>query len=317
MPRAPDYVRPVAPAPAMRYLGSKSGLASAILDVVGDPVPGSAFVDALAGTGAVAREAAIRGWRVRVNDSLHCASRIAQAAVIREWEVPFHGLGGYGEAIVWLNRLKPIEGFVVKAFTPASARYCAHERKYFTTANGGRIDAARTQIAEWENKRVITRTEAHLLTADLLAAASQVANTCGTFAAFRPDVSRRATRELTLRPRSLLIGAGQSEAYAGDAAEVPVTAADVVYLDPPYNTRQYASYYHVLETIARGDAPVLTGRAAGVTGNGPGSPRRQDRCQRLSLWRRTVQQGWSTCRTAMREWCPSMSSPRGSRRYVR
>lgn len=35
---------------------------------------------------------------------------------------------------------------------------------------------------------------------------------------------------------------------------------DVLYLDPPYNSRQYCSNYHVLETIARYDNPVLSGK---------------------------------------------------------
>jgi adenine-specific DNA-methyltransferase len=34
---------------------------------------------------------------------------------------------------------------------------------------------------------------------------------------------------------------------AGDLGEV-----DLLYVDPPYNTRQYAGYYHVPELIARG-----------------------------------------------------------------
>lgn len=36
---------------------------------------------------------------------------------------------------------------------------------------------------------------------------------------------------------------------------------DVLYLDPPYNGRQYAANYHILETIARGDEPAVGGVA--------------------------------------------------------
>ena len=36
--------------------------------------------------------------------------------------------------------------------------------------------------------------------------------------------------------------------------------SDVLYLDPPYNTRQYITNYHLLETIARYDAPALRGK---------------------------------------------------------
>src|SRR5437867_7763349 len=34
---------------------------------------------------------------------------------------------------------------------------------------------------------------------------------------------------------------------------------DVLYLDPPYNHRQYGANYHVLETIAAYDSPQLKG----------------------------------------------------------
>ena len=34
----------------------------------------------------------------------------------------------------------------------------------------------------------------------------------------------------------------------------------MVYLDPPYNHRQYSGNYHVLETIAKYDSPRLKGK---------------------------------------------------------
>jgi len=33
-----------------------------------------------------------------------------------------------------------------------------------------------------------------------------------------------------------------------------------LYLDPPYNHRQYSSNYHILETIARYDSPSIHGK---------------------------------------------------------
>ena len=35
------------------------------------------------------------------------------------------------------------------------------------------------------------------------------------------------------------------------------TKHDVVYLDPPYNHRQYSGNYHILETIAKNDKPKI------------------------------------------------------------
>lgn len=47
----------------------------------------------------------------------------------------------------------------------------------------------------------------------------------------------------------------------GDANEVIRTiSGDVLYLDPPYNSRQYSSNYHMLETIVKYDAPKIKGK---------------------------------------------------------
>ena len=46
---------------------------------------------------------------------------------------------------------------------------------------------------------------------------------------------------------------------------VQTDVRDTVYLDPPYTKRQYAAYYHVLETLAYGDEPEVSG----VTGLRP------------------------------------------------
>ena len=45
------------------------------------------------------------------------------------------------------------------------------------------------------------------------------------------------------------------------------TSVDVLYLDPPYNERDYGSYYHLTESIARWHKPRPTGKS-GVPSNG-------------------------------------------------
>jgi adenine-specific DNA-methyltransferase len=242
--------------PSARYLGTKTHVAPLILDIIGHPRQGSAFVDCCAGTGAVAREAAGRAWNTRVNDSLFSSSRLAFANVLGNEDVVFSNLGGYKSAIDTLNALSNEPGFVYYAYTPAAG---ISQRRYFTSANGGKIDAVRTALSEWRAANLISESEENLLVADLLVAATKVANTCGTFAAPAKEWLRRARDDLMLRPRVLLDGGSRAEVYNVDAGDVPVAPADVLYIDPPYNSRQYASYYHVLETIALYDDPVLSG----------------------------------------------------------
>ncbi len=46
-----------------------------------------------------------------------------------------------------------------------------------------------------------------------------------------------------------------------DAEElIKKISGNILYLDPPYNNRQYATNYHVLETIAKYDNPELYGK---------------------------------------------------------
>ena len=56
-------------------------------------------------------------------------------------------------------------------------------------------------------------------------------------------------------------------------------SGDVLYLDPPYNARQYCSNYHVLETIARYDNPVLSG----VTGLRDSSDQKSRFCSKRTV----------------------------------
>ena len=37
--------------------------------------------------------------------------------------------------------------------------------------------------------------------------------------------------------------------------------ADIAFIDPPYNSRQYARFYHILENLAKWDEPILHGVA--------------------------------------------------------
>ena len=46
-----------------------------------------------------------------------------------------------------------------------------------------------------------------------------------------------------------------------------VSPGDTVYLDPPYTKRQYASYYHIPETIAYHDEPKVEALPAFARGN--------------------------------------------------
>lgn len=257
-----------------RYIGSKSRLVDQISVYMGHPKKGAFFVDAFCGSGAVAEAAAERGWNVRINDNLHAAVISAGARLISHEQAIFKKLGGYSKAIAKLNAAKPVHGFMWREYSPASIDSCGIERRYFTRENAARIDAMRALIAEWSGAGTIDEVEERLLIADLFGALNRVANIAGTFGCFLSKWANQSQDQITMRCRELKAIGVRVEASVGDVFEVPNSAQDLVYLDPPYTKRQYASYYHILETVALGDEPEVEG----VAGLRPWKDRASDFC---------------------------------------
>lgn len=245
---------------SFRYIGSKTRVVSEIAEHLGAP-KGRVFVDVFCGTGAVAEIAAERGWKVRLNDHLSSATTMAQARLLSAADTPFSRLGGYEEVIARLNQEPAIEGFVWREYSPASAARIGVERRYFTEDNAGRIDAVRLLIESWYRDNVISSKERTLLVADLLGASNRVANIAGTYGCFLAKWTPQSSGSLELRARARKTRRVMVETSNLDAAQVEVDPNDLVYLDPPYTKRQYASYYHILETITLGDTPVVEGVA--------------------------------------------------------
>jgi adenine-specific DNA-methyltransferase len=243
-----------------RYIGSKARVVEQIGEHLGY-ARGGFFVDVFCGTGAVAELAAELGWPVRLNDHLSSATKIAAARLLARREVPFKNLGGYEAAIALLNRCTPVRGFVWREYSPASRRRIGLERRYFTEANASRIDGIRAKIRSWRNAGAINEREELLLIGDLLGAVNRVANIAGTYGCFLSTWTPPAMEKLTLKPRQLKPRTTPVEICNVDASAVPTGPEDIAYLDPPYTKRQYASYYHILETICLGDEPSVEGVA--------------------------------------------------------
>lgn len=137
---------------------------------------------------------------------------------------------------------------------------------FFTIENGRRIDSVRTKLEQWRIADMVSDDEYYLLLACLIEAADSVANTTGVYAAFVKSWQSNALKPLRLADPELVVDTGlRCTASQQDANDFGRTLGfiDVLYLDPPYNTRQYSSYYHVPELLARGwfeQEPTLRGK---------------------------------------------------------
>jgi len=261
---------------SLRYIGSKARVVDAIIDRIGPP-DGGVLIDAFSGTGAVAAAAADSGWKVHVNDHLSSSAIMSFARLVSKIDTPFRSLGGYVNAIDLLNSVEPQRGFIWREYSPASSRHCSVSRMYFTEGNAQKIDAIRRRIREWRASEDVNENEEKVLIADLMRAANRVANTAGTYGCFLSKWQRQSLDCLVLEPAPMRRSAPRASMSVVDVGAVRCLPEDTVYLDPPYTKRQYAAYYHILETIALGDEPQVEG----VCGIRPWREKASDFCYKV------------------------------------
>jgi len=244
-----------------RYIGSKARIADDILRYLGAPkATDGCFIDAFSGTGVVASKAADIGWRIKINDMMHSAAVMSEARLVSRADVPFTSLGGYTgalDALRWAER----KGFIWREYSPAALREIGIERRYFTEDNAQKIDGAVEKIQEWRKSGIISGPEFSLLISTLIYGTNDVANIAGTYGCFLSKWQKQALGTLALEPLEVREKKVNYSVTTDDVFEVTSSPEDVVYLDPPYTKRQYASYYHILETITLGDEPTVEGVA--------------------------------------------------------
>ena len=160
------------------------------------------------------------------------------------------------EVLVFLDSyLPPRTSFISEHFSAPVKGALDDQRMYFTRTNARRIDAIRIEIEEWRDVGAVSEDEYFILLACLLEAADVVANTTGVYAAYVKTWQGNALRPLQLREPRLVVGTGRTcRAHLGNVNEIlgSLGPFDLLYLDPPYNTRQYSGYYHGPELIAKG-----------------------------------------------------------------
>ena len=134
------------------------------------------------------------------------------------------------------------------------------DRKYFSPKNGLRIDMVRQYIEDKFEKDKILKVTYYGLIVSLLLGISKVANTCSVYGAYLKKLKKSAKKKLILEiPQRGDIQF--NNIILNDKVEnIQNYKYDVVYIDPPYNGRQYVSNYHILETIAKYDYPTIHGK---------------------------------------------------------
>ncbi|MBU2431905.1 MAG: DNA adenine methylase [Proteobacteria bacterium] len=241
----------------MRYYGAKTKLLPFIEQVVkktGVNGP-SKFVDLFAGTSVVGRHFKTLGYTVISNDTLEFSYALSKTFIETNQLPKFSKLKkhlklkDYNQLIFdYLNNLQKLkEGFIFQNYCPNGGR------KYFSDANGLKIDTFRTLFHEWKQEGLINELEFYYLITSLLRAVNLVSNVSGTYAAYLKNWDKRALNPLKLEAVEIIPSNKKNKAFKRDANElIKEIHPDILYLDPPYNSRQYASNYFILELIAEG-----------------------------------------------------------------
>lgn len=260
----------------MRFIGNKTNLLEKIKAVIDENCTdqNEIFCDIFSGTGSVSRYFKPY-YRIISNDLLYF-SHILTAATIENNKAPlFEKLKaiGIGDPIAYLETkdVSDVFGFVTEEYSPAGAM----GRQYLTVENARRIDFIRTTIEAWKKDRFIDSNEYKYLLAALIEGIPYVSNTTGTYGAYLKKWDKRSFKKLELIKLGVLDNAKRNICYNEDANElIKKISGDILYIDPPYNERQYLPNYHLLETIARYDAPQLKG----VTGVRPYNNEKSNYC---------------------------------------
>ncbi|QQX77586.1 MULTISPECIES: DNA adenine methylase [Aequorivita] len=239
----------------MNYIGSKHKLSSFIFetvsDVCGKELSNKTFCDLFAGTGIVGRNFKPHVKQVIANDVEY------YSFVLNRNYIGNQTLFDYDEFIIELNNLKGKKGFIFENYSENGKA----GRNYFTAENGQKIDAVRLQIEVWKKASQISEEQYFFLLTSLLESADKVANTASVYGAYLKHIKTSASKKLVIKPAIFQQSENSHQVFQQDSNElIKKIKGDILYLDPPYNARQYGANYHLLNTIAKYDTFVPKGK---------------------------------------------------------
>lgn len=260
----------------MNYIGSKRSLLEFLeksIDKVVDKKC-SVFCDLFAGTGMVGSYFKKKGFSIIANDIQYYSFVLNKQYIENHDPLEFKQLEKDLPRLKiidiekkkdfvceFLSNLKGLNGFIFQNYCLGGSKNKEFQRQYFSDENGMKCDAIRTKIEKWKNDGLINNKEYYFLLATLIETIDRYANTASVYGAYLKQLKKSAQKTFMLKPAELIINDKVHKVFNEDINQiVEKIEGDILYLDPPYNHRQYATNYHILETIAKYDNPEIYGK---------------------------------------------------------
>jgi len=260
----------------MNYIGSKLSLLEFLEDSINKVVDKNCniFCDLFAGTGIVGSYFKKKGFSVIANDIQYYSyvlnrhyignhKKLTFSKLIKEIpEMRNKKIDERKDFVCdYLTNLNGIKGFIYNNYCLGGTKNKTIQRQYFSDENGMKCDAIRQKIEIWKNKKLINDDEYYFLITSLIESIDKYANTASVYGAFLKQLKKSASGDLALKPAELIINDQNHKVFSEDINQlIRKIKGDILYLDPPYNHRQYATNYHLLETIAKYDNPKIHGK---------------------------------------------------------
>ncbi len=230
-----------------RYIGSKYKLSSWILDIINNNCYGNSFCDLFAGTAIISKCVLDRTNinNIVINDVLF-SNYIIYYAFFYQEEYNADKLNEYRKFFNMDIEIKD--------------NYFSYNfgNKFYSYTDALKIGSIREYIEQDKNN--LNYKEYAILLASLVYSMDRISNTVGHYDAYIKNKEIKSTFYFDLitpikTDKNICIKKEDANVIASNIT------SDIVYIDPPYNSRQYSRFYHVLENIIKWDKPKLYGVA--------------------------------------------------------
>jgi len=248
----------------LNYIGCKHTLLNTLLSVFQENIPDMkslSFLDLFAGTGSVGFNVQRLTKSCDAND-LELYSYIINFALLK-----CNYSEELSELIKKCNELGMKKGLIYNNFSPNET--C--ERMFFTNDNAKKADVIREFIQGEYKENRINIYQFNFLLASLLVSIDKVANTSAVYGAYLKTYKASSLKPLLLKPIHTKTDINPENMVYNKLAETfsepDSKYYDIIYVDPPYNQRQYSGNYSPLNYIAEYNKDIILKGKTGLIEN--------------------------------------------------